>query len=84
MSDTHTQCRLRKGNVHQTSWIPTDIAIEGQKVNLQETRINAKGLEEKYWDEGWEVVKAGGQVFPSKYIAERERDWKNTRKASDI
>ena len=81
---THTQCHLRKGNVTQVSWIPSDHAVVGKYVKLKETKINDRGIEEDVWEDGWLVITAGGTTFPSKYIQERGRDWKETRKASDI
>ena len=83
-NSTHTQCHLRRGNVTQVSWIPTDHAVIGKYVKLKETKLNDRGIKEDVWEDGWQVVTAGGQTFPSKYIQERERDWKETRKASDI
>ena len=81
---THTQCHLRKGNVTQVSWIPTEHAVVGKYVKLKETKLNDRGLAEDVWEDGWLVVTSGGTTFPSKYIQERGRDWKETRKASDI
>lgn len=85
MTDTtYTQCKLKRGGERQTSWVQTELAIEGQMIKLEETKLNAHGVQEKYWDEGWEVVSAGGPAFPYSYIAERGRDWKRTRVASDV
>jgi len=82
--ETHTQCHLRRGNVTQVSWIPSDYANVREYVKLKESKLNEKGIKEDIWEDGWEVVSAGGQTFPSKYIQARERDYKETRKASDI
>ena len=82
--ETHTQCHLQRGNVIQVSWIPSDYANVGEYVKLKESKINEKGIKEDVWEDGWQVITAGGQTFPSKYIQERERDYKETRKASDI
>lgn len=73
--ETHTQCHLKRGNVSQVSWIPSEYAIKGNYVKLKE-----KGV----WEDGWLITTDGGITFPSKYIKERERDYKETRKASDI
>lgn len=83
-NETHTQVNLVKNNVHYTCWIPSEAAIVGKVIELEETRLNAKGLEEKYFDPGWEVVGASGKSLPSKYVLERGRDYLRTRKASDI
>lgn len=82
--ETHTQCHLQRGNVRQVSWIPSSYAVAGQFVKLKEKKINDKGIQEEFWDDGWEVTSVGSMTFPSKYIQERERDYKETRKASDI
>ena len=79
-NETHTQCWLERDNVKQVSWLPTEKAEIGKIVDLREEDKNGR----KYWDCGWKVTMIGNMTFPSKYIAERERDYKLTRIASDV
>lgn len=79
----HTQVHLVKNNVHYTCWVPSEGAILGKYLELEETRLNSKGIEERYFDGGWEVTGVG-KSLPSSYVLERERDYKRTRKATDI
>lgn len=72
---THTQCILRRASGStQVSWIPTKFAQEGRILELDEDgRAN-----------GWTVAKVWDFRVPSAYLQERERDFKNHRKATDI
>ena len=71
----HVQCKLRKGNEYQASWIPEKYARLGKFVKLQD--------EEGVWDDGWQVVEAHTRL-DSKTVIERSQDYKKTRKASDV
>ena len=70
------QCTLRRGNVHQTAWLEEK---EGLKVGA----IAELKSEEADQQKGWEVVMIGTRL-PAEVVQERSRDYKNTRKASDI
>jgi hypothetical protein len=72
---THTQCVLRRATGStQVSWIPTKFAQEGRVLELDEDgRAN-----------GWTVAEVWGFNMPSKIVFERERDFKNHRKATDV
>jgi len=72
---THTQCTLKKGQVVQVSWIPTEKAVVDKFVKLRE-----RGGE---WDDGWQVIHAG-KTMDTKAVMERRDDYKRTREASDI
>jgi hypothetical protein len=77
--ETLTQCELRRGDQHQTLWLPTKYAKTGQRIGLRE-KTSQGGA---YWDEGWTIE----QVFttmPQDYVLERSQDYKKTRNASDI
>ncbi len=80
---THTQVNLVKGSQRYTCWVPSHKVKMGSVLELEETRINEKNLEEKYYDGGWEVVGVG-KTMDTAYVLERERDFKRTRGASDI
>jgi hypothetical protein len=71
----HIQCKLRRGNTVQTTWIPSKIAVVGNIVNLKE----ADGS----WDDGWEVLETYTGLEWA-VLNERSQDYKRTRKASDI
>ena len=71
----HTQCKLRKGNTVQVSWIPTEFAVEGAYVAL-------KPRGESVADDGW-LVEAVWTTMASDDVTERSRDFKSQREASD-
>jgi hypothetical protein len=83
MKDTHLQVNLVKGSKRYTCWVPSQNVKMGSILELEEVRLNEKGLEEKYYDGGW-IVTGVGKELPSHYVLERERDYKRTRNASDI
>ena len=70
----YRQCSLRKKTKEtshtQVSWIPERYAIKGKFLKLKE-------------DNGWEVLSVGAKQ-PASVVNQRSRDWKKTRKASDI
>jgi len=68
------QCVLQKGNVHQTSWIPTKYAKIGKVLKL-------KG--DNGWDNGW-VVKNTYSEISSDMLLNLETLPKRHRKHSDI
>lgn len=82
--ETHVQVNLKKNNVHYTCWIPSEGIKVGKVIELEETRLDDKGISQKYFDGGWEVTGMGDKKLPSAYVLERGRDYKKTRKASDI
>lgn len=73
MTDTLTQVRLRAtvGGGQLESWIPTKSAFLGARMTVEDE----EGL--------FEVISVGSTVEAA-YIKERSRDYRNTRKASDI
>ncbi len=66
----HCQCKLRKRNEYQTTWIPEKYAKIGNFIRLKE-------------DNGWEVIEIGNKK-DSREVQERSMDYKNQRKVSDI
>jgi len=67
---------LKKNNGDtQVSWIPAEFAVEGRYLKLKE---NDK------WVDGWQVITAYPALVDGTFIHERERDYKNHRKATDI
>lgn len=73
--DMYRQCHLIRGNEHQTSWIPSEIANVNQTVKLKE--------DDGTWDEGWQVTAVFNEL-PYEVVRERGQDYKKTRKASDV
>jgi hypothetical protein len=73
----YNQCRLQKGNVIQTSWLPREFAVAGRYVKLKE--------EGGLWDDGWQVTDAYlKSIRTQEEVVDRSQDYKRTRKASDI
>jgi len=71
------QCKLCKGgNTFQTTWIPLNFAKRGKVLKIQR--------DDKSWDEGWVVKTVFTIVKSEDYLKAHERDYKKTRKSSDI
>lgn len=64
----YVQCKLQKGNTHQTSWIPKEHASLNTVLKLRENGV---------WEDGWVVVFAGAE-------RDTPPDWRrSTRKHRD-
>jgi len=48
---TYNQCRLRRKNAEQVSYIPTKFAVVGSFLKLKDEKGN--------WTNGWEVLSVG-------------------------
>lgn len=72
---THTQCKLNRNGAMQVAWIPSEHATVGAVLKIKESTG---------WEEGWSVVEVWPPPLPSKIVEERERDYRNHRKATDI
>ena len=66
-----------EGREHMISWIPLCIAQKGKTVRL-------KDAESGIWTENWTVMEEAKTTLPYKVLKRDERDYKKTRKASDI
>lgn len=66
----HCQCKLKKGNRYQVSWIPEKYANLRKFLKLND-------------DDGWEVINVYSRM-DSRKVQERSIDYKNQRKVSDI
>jgi hypothetical protein len=73
----HVQCKLRRGNQHQTTWLPKRYARVGLPVDLKDDETIER------WDRGWRV-EATFTELPIATVLERAQDYKRTRKASDV
>jgi len=74
-TETHTQCKLQRGNSLTVSWIPTRYAVKNSYVKLQD--------EAGVWIDGWQVLETW-TTLPTEVVTARERDWAHQREASDI
>ena len=70
----YVQCGLQRGSVAQVAWIPQRHAVIGQNVALTEPDKSKNG---------WTVISVG-TALPEAYVMERSRDYRETRRASDI
>ena len=70
MKKYHCQCKLKKGDTYQVSWIPEKYAKVGKYLKLKD-------------DDGWEVIEVGTKKN-SKEVQKRSVDYRHQRKASDI
>lgn len=66
----HCQCKLKRGDTYQVSWIPEKYAKVGKYLKLKD-------------DDGWEVIIVGSKK-DSKEVQRRSVDYRHQRKASDI
>lgn len=71
----YTQCKLRKGNMFQMSWIPSEFAKEGKIVKLRDAN--------DVWHDGW-LVEHAYSTKSYKEVNEHSQLYKTQRKASDI
>lgn len=76
----YRQCKLVKkipeGEKHQTSWIPSEFAVEGKILKLRDS--------DGAWDNGWKVAKAGSHEVDHEEVNEMSQLHKRQRRASDI
>jgi hypothetical protein len=56
---SYTQCKLRNGRRVQTAWIPSEYAVAGKRLRINE-------------DNGWQVVWVG-EKHGEKYVRKLER-----------
>jgi hypothetical protein len=70
MTNTYTQCRLRRGKVEQIAWIPSEFAKKHKHLKIKE-------------ENGWRVIGVGATVDES-YLRRYERSYLDQRQASDI
>ena len=68
------QCWLRRGNARQMAWMPQKFAVTGGYVRLKNDGV---------WENGWQIVGVGGRLT-EEHLLERNQDYKQTRKASDV
>jgi hypothetical protein len=67
--------KTERGYTEHVAWIPEKFAVQNRMI-----KIKMDGE----WDDGWQVVGAGGSAMSEKYLLARERDFARQRKASDI
>lgn len=73
MTATHMQCKLKRfTGAEMTTWLPSKFAVEGKIVDFDQE------------GPGWRVMRVAAGAVDSKVIAERERDYRNHRKATDV
>ena len=71
----YKQCRLKKGNTQQVSWIPSKFAKLNKVLKLK----TADG-----WDDGWMVESAGSFERTEAEALARRDDYRNQRACSDV
>lgn len=69
------QCRLRRGNIQTTLWLPEKYAVKGGVVTLKQ---------DGQWVDGWLVESVSEVSMPCAEVRERSQDYKKQRQASDI
>lgn len=66
----YCQCKIKKGSIETTAWIPEKYAQVGKFIKI-------------FDDNGWEVMKVG-LPMGEEYVLGHERDFTKQREASDI
>lgn len=72
----YTQCKLKKENTYQTSWIPSEFAKVGKILKLKDEDTGV-------WTDGW-VVEAAYNTRSWQEVNKASQQYKHQRKASDI
>lgn len=57
----YRQCKLKKGDVYQTTWLPESYAKKGRPIKLRKKMGGGCVLEYTDWDNGWVVVEIGNR-----------------------
>lgn len=68
---THIQCTVRCGDVHDVCWLPSKFAVEGKYIRIKD-------------EDGWLVTGIGDLKLPSTYVEKQKNNWRSQRQASDI
>lgn len=63
MTQQYTQCKLERGNVSQTVWIPTEYAVVGKYIQIKDLDIEKDTIQWRgktlnrldTWENGWLV-----------------------------
>ena len=69
------QCKLQRGRVFTTTWLPIKFAVKGKFLKLKENDI---------WTNGWQVVIVYKSAKLHSYIRERSQEYKHNRGITDI
>jgi len=69
------QCKLRRGDVITTTWIPIKFAIKGKFLKLKDEGI---------WTNGWQVISVYGPTKLYSDVKERSQEYKHNRSITDI
>lgn len=71
----YIQCSLQNNNVIQMAWIPAKFAKPGTIIRIRENKV---------WSDGWKVVTTYNSM-PKNWVENvGSRQYKETRKVSDI
>lgn len=70
----YNQCKLKRNNEEQVTWIPQKFAKVGKVVKLKE---------EDGWQDGWEVISVG-QVMTEGYLSTLRDLYRYHRDATDV
>lgn len=70
----YRQCKLQRGCMHTTSWIPERLAHKGKYVKLKTAGM---------WTDGWQVIEVGTRES-AEVIHSNNREYQHHRKRTDI
>jgi hypothetical protein len=71
----YRQCRLVRGAVCYTAWIPVEFAKVGKILRIRRERV---------WEDGWVVKESSKETKSGKILEAYERNYRDHRKVTDI
>ena len=77
----YSQCKLRKGDTFQVSWIPAKFAQVGRPVALRTEVRSGDAQHARNWDDGWVVVEVGSRLSETQLaMVESRKDRPDSRR----
>ena len=70
----YRQCKLQKGCMHTTSWLPEKYANQGKYVKLKTAGM---------WTNGWRILEVGVRLG-AELVYAKNQEHKHHRKRTDI
>lgn len=92
--ENYKQCVLTKGSSRLVSWLPNHVVGVNKMVKLRRHLYDRGFTPDAFmspvspvysdWDDGWMIEKVFGPVISRKELDALGRQYKDTRKASDV
>jgi len=82
--ENYKQCVLERGSTRMVSWIPNHFAKVSKMIKLRRDLTMGCLVGYSEWEDGWMIEKVFGPVISRKELDALGRQYKDTRKASDV